>query len=163
MIKAKFSSTAHNHLDGETTYWFTIDGTDYGTDKTFNNEMFGIADNGTTKTVLDHDAYPVENEYIKNIVLRDCKITDEMKPSSDPESANWLRLTDLGKDRMLQWLESVVRDFENNNKEIWIERIEQTANNTLPDEDIVFEVRGIEAIDRNPVTVTILRNCFTNG
>jgi len=157
MITANFSSKDHNSMDGATTYWFTLSGTDYGSNKTFNNEMFGIVDDGTTKSVVDCDGAPINNEFTVQIVLRECKITDESADSK------WLTLTEIGKDQMMQWLESVVRDFANQNHDIWIQRIEQTANNTAPNEDIVFEVRAIEAIDKKPESVKILRDCFTNG
>jgi hypothetical protein len=71
-----------------------------------------------------------------------------------------MRLTERATEQIFQWLESVVRDFENHNKEIWLQRIEQTAENTADGDDIIFEVRAIEAIDRAPQTIKILRNCF---
>ena len=71
-----------------------------------------------------------------------------------------MRLTERATEQILQWLESVVRDFENHNKEIWLQHIEQTAENTADGDDIIFEVRAIEAIDRTPQTIKILRNCF---
>jgi hypothetical protein len=78
MIAATFSSKDQNWQSGTTTYWFVLDGTDYGTNKTFDNETFGIVDCAGEKSVVEFDGAPVHNEYVDAIVLRVCKITDEM-------------------------------------------------------------------------------------
>ena len=78
MLKVNFNGKDQNWMNETTVYWFEIDGTDYGTEKTFDCQMFGIADCNGHLTVVDIEGYPVLNEYVVNIVLRECKITDEM-------------------------------------------------------------------------------------
>ena len=78
MTTATFISKDQNWQDGATTYWFVLDGTDYGTEKTFENETFGVVDCVGKKSVVYADGQPVANDYEASIVLRDCKITDEI-------------------------------------------------------------------------------------
>lgn len=78
MLKVNYITKDQNWQAGTTTYWFDIDGTDYGTEKTFDNEIFSISDCNGNLTVIDVEGYPVQNEYVADIVLRECKITDEM-------------------------------------------------------------------------------------
>ena len=78
IIKVNYISKDQDWHNETTVYWFKIDGTDYGTEKTFEAETFGVADCNGNLTVIDIKGYPVENEYVANIVLRECKITDEM-------------------------------------------------------------------------------------
>ena len=66
------------HSSKQTTvYWFKIDGTAYDQFDTF-AAIVGVSDCNGHLTVVDVDGYPVLNEYVVNIVLRECKITDEM-------------------------------------------------------------------------------------
>ena len=78
MITAKFTGKDQNWANESTTYWFVIDGTDYGTEKTFENEEFGIVDCNGDTTVVDADGARTANEYVDAIVKRVCKITDEL-------------------------------------------------------------------------------------
>jgi len=78
MTTANYISKDQHFQNASTTYWFILDGTDYGTGKTFESEEFGIVDCNGKKSVVDVDGAPVANEYTAAIVLRDCKITDEM-------------------------------------------------------------------------------------
>ena len=78
MIASTFISKDQNWQDGTTTYWFVLDGTDYGTGRHFNSELFGIVDCAGDKSVVEADGDSVSNEYLAAIVLRECKITDEM-------------------------------------------------------------------------------------
>ena len=75
-LTVSFSSKDQDWIDGTTTYWFMLDGTDYNSEKTFVNDMFGIVDDGTTKSVVDCDGIPINHEFTATIVLRLCKITD---------------------------------------------------------------------------------------
>jgi len=72
----------------------------------------------------------------------------------------WLTLTDRAIEQVTDWLECNVRDFEIYNKDIWLQSIEQCANNTLLGDDIVFEIRARQSFDGHPVSVKLLRNCF---
>lgn len=81
MITATFSSKDRNWQNESTTYWFVINGTDRGTEKSFDNQTFGIVDCNGDKSVVEADGSPTSNEYITQIVLRDCKITDAMLTS----------------------------------------------------------------------------------
>lgn len=74
----------------------------------------------------------------------------------------WLTLNDTGLARVLAWLEDNVLDFEIYNKGIWLQLVEQCANDTQPGDDIVFEIRARQSIDGRPTTVKLLRNCFTS-
>jgi hypothetical protein len=78
MTTATFTGKDQHWANESTVYWFNLDGDDYGTEKTFENESFGIVDCNGQKTVVDVDGGTVLNEYVTAIVLRDCKITDEM-------------------------------------------------------------------------------------
>ena len=80
MLKVNYISKDQNSMDGTTIFWFEIDGEDYGTEKTFDNETFGMAivECNCHLTVIDVDGFPVSDEYVEWIVLRECKITEEM-------------------------------------------------------------------------------------
>lgn len=78
MTTANYISKDQNFQNESTTYWFILDGMDYGTEKTFESETFGIVDCNGKKSVVDVDGAPVANEYTVAIVLRECKITEEM-------------------------------------------------------------------------------------
>lgn len=78
MLKVNYISKDQNFNNETTIYWFEIDGTDYGSEKTFDNETFGVADCNGHLAVVDNDGCPVLNDYIEMVVLRECKITDEM-------------------------------------------------------------------------------------
>jgi len=83
MLTSTFNTKDQNWQDGTTTYWFTLDGHDTGTGLSFDAEridssVFGIVDRAGHKTVVECDGMPVPNDNISDIVLRECKITDEM-------------------------------------------------------------------------------------
>ena len=78
MLKVNYINKNQDWMNETTAYWFDIDGTDYGTEKTFHIGTFGIADCNGHLTVLDVEGYPIQNGYVEMLVLRECKITDEM-------------------------------------------------------------------------------------
>lgn len=71
-----------------------------------------------------------------------------------------LILNDTGLARVLAWLEDNVLDFERYNKGIWLQLIEQCANDTQPGDDIVFEICARQSIDGQPSSIKLLPNCF---
>ena len=72
----------------------------------------------------------------------------------------WLTLTDRAIEQILEWLEFNVLDFEIYNKGAWLQSVEQCANDTLPGDDIVFEIRARQSYDGKPTNIKLLRNCF---
>ena len=71
MIASTFTSKDQNWQDGTTTYWFVLNG-----DK-FDNETFGIVVSDTDSDVVDYCGYPLQNDHIKNTVLRHCDVTTQ--------------------------------------------------------------------------------------
>jgi hypothetical protein len=74
----------------------------------------------------------------------------------------WLTLNEIALKRVLDFLEFNVVDFENHSQGHWITEIEQCANDTLPGDDIVFEIPTRFTFGGTPATIILLRNCFTN-
>ncbi len=69
MTTATFSIKDNNWQEASTTYWFDVDG-----------EQFGIRECGCETDVLDSDGCPVDyNEHLRNRVQRACVVTDEMR------------------------------------------------------------------------------------
>ena len=65
----KYLTKDQNWTDATTIYWF----------EDSNGETFGISDCEGEKTALDCDGHPIDcNEQLKNRVLNECVITDEM-------------------------------------------------------------------------------------
>lgn len=80
-MKATFISKDQNWQDGTTTYWFTLDGVDYGSNREFSSETFGIVDNAGELVVVDSESMPVLNEVVVSVVKRECRLTDEIVKS----------------------------------------------------------------------------------
>lgn len=78
MATAKFLSKDQNWASESTTYWFQLDGADYGTSREFAGEVFGICESGPTDSVLDAEGAPLtEGDGITIAVRRACTVTDE--------------------------------------------------------------------------------------
>jgi len=68
--KMKYSSKDQNYQDETTIYWF----------KDESNVFYGIADCNGKLTALDCDGMPIDyNNYLRDKVLSECVITEEMK------------------------------------------------------------------------------------
>ena len=75
MIAVTFTSKDQNWQDGTTTYWFVLDGTDYGAGCGFDHEMFGIVDDSGNFSAVESDGTSIQNDHLTHIILRYCKIT----------------------------------------------------------------------------------------
>ena len=97
MTTATFTGKNQNSQNGTTTYWFVLDGTDYGTDREFDNETFGIVDAGGVLSTVESDGAPTQNEYLAAIILRECKITPENNLPDEPAHRLRAKRTGLGR------------------------------------------------------------------
>ena len=79
-MNATYNSKDNNRQDSTTVYWFTLTGTDTGTGREFDSEVFGISESGSESTVVDADGYPLtEGDGITIAVRRHAIVTDEMR------------------------------------------------------------------------------------
>lgn len=77
---AKFTGKDQNWEEESTIYWFTLSGTDYGTEVEFNDEVFGIEESGDDTRVLDADGGPLtDSDYTTIAVRKTAIVTDEMR------------------------------------------------------------------------------------
>ena len=78
MLNVNYICKDRHFQDAMITYWFEINGIDYGTEILFDTEILGIVVCNGDVSVVDANNYPEQNEFIATIALRECKITDEM-------------------------------------------------------------------------------------
>lgn len=67
MVIVEYNGRDQNWQDETTIYWFILNGKDYGTGVTFDNSIYGLADNNGDITLLDSEGYPIvkdSGEYI---------------------------------------------------------------------------------------------------
>jgi hypothetical protein len=67
-MNAKYISKDQNWNDGNTTYWFDVDGNEYG-----------IVEEGFETYPVDHNSSPIENEYVASEIIESCVVTDAMR------------------------------------------------------------------------------------
>ncbi len=67
MTTATYIEKDQNWMDGNTIYWFDVDG-----------EEFGIVE-GQDEGIVDCDGAPITNEHDRIAVERHCIVTDEMR------------------------------------------------------------------------------------
>lgn len=66
----EYQTKDQNFADGTTIYWF----------KDGEGELYGVADCNGRLTALDGDGMPIDyNDYLRDKVLNECVITEEMK------------------------------------------------------------------------------------
>ena len=66
---ATYTTADQNWADGNTTYWFELGG-----------ETFGIVEGERNPGPVDCDGMPIDyNEHLRNTVLRECIVTDEIR------------------------------------------------------------------------------------
>lgn len=80
---AIFMSKDQDWAREATTYWFSLTGEDYGTNKTFDGEVFGVVECGTEEPAfVDYDGMPMTpGDAITIAVRKACIVTDEMRLS----------------------------------------------------------------------------------
>lgn len=77
MIQATFHSKVQNWENQSTTYWFTLNGADYGLDF-FENDILGIVHCEGQESVVNRDGIPIDHTWTTQIILKICEVTDEM-------------------------------------------------------------------------------------
>jgi len=80
-MKVKFKSDDNNWQEESTTYWFELTGKDYGTQKVFDFDVYGVVESGNNETkILNEDGYPMSEGDIETIAVRNSIfITDEIR------------------------------------------------------------------------------------
>ena len=74
-ITAAFISADQNFAEETTIYWFRIEG-----DSDLAGKEFGIAESGTTSTVVDSDGAPLDySDHDRRRVAAACIVTDEIR------------------------------------------------------------------------------------
>ena len=77
---ATYTSKDQDLTRESTTYWFELSGEDYGTNKRFDGEVFGVCESGPDVTYLDGDGYPMtDGDAIAIAVRKACVVTDEIR------------------------------------------------------------------------------------
>lgn len=69
-------------------------------------------------------------------------------------------LTAPAQEIYIDWLYSVVDDFENHDQDAWISHAEAVAMNTPEGNDIVIEVRATESLTGRPETFQLYPEWF---
>lgn len=54
-----FIAKDNNVQDGQVIYWFELSGTDYGTDRHFDGDVYGVCEEGDESFVVDCDNCPM--------------------------------------------------------------------------------------------------------
>lgn len=80
---AIFLSKDQDWTRESTTYWFTLAGEDYGTNKRFDGDVFGVVECGSDDpTFVDCDGMPMTpGDAITIAVRKACIVTDDMRQS----------------------------------------------------------------------------------
>jgi hypothetical protein len=78
---AKFIEADQNWQEESTTYWFELNGTDYGTGYEFNGETYGVVESGSDEPVIvNSDNYPLVDGDVETIAVRNTvAVTDEIR------------------------------------------------------------------------------------
>lgn len=80
MATATFIEKSQNWQEETTTYWFELNGEDYGTGIEFDGETFGIAESGPDSQVVDSEGAPLTDGDHQAIAVRNTvEVTDEMR------------------------------------------------------------------------------------
>jgi hypothetical protein len=69
-------------------------------------------------------------------------------------------LTAPAQEVYIDWLSSVVEDFENHDQDAWISHAEAVAINTRKGDDVVIEVRANESLTGRPETFKLSPDSF---
>ncbi len=69
-------------------------------------------------------------------------------------------LTAPAQEVYIDWLYSVVDDFDNHDQDAWISHAEAVALNTRKGDDVVIEVRTTESLTGRPETFKLSPNWF---
>ena len=67
-MTTKYISKDQNWNDGTTTYWFDVDGTEYG-----------IVQDGPDAYPVDYNSLPIANEHEASKIIESCVVTDSMR------------------------------------------------------------------------------------
>ena len=79
-VEAKFNEAEQNWQEESTTYWFTLTGTDYGTEYEFDADVYGVVESGNESTIVNADNYPLTDGDAVTIAVRNNVIvTDEIR------------------------------------------------------------------------------------
>jgi|GEM_PF-2004753 len=80
-VETLYLNADQNWQDEQTTYWFSLDGTDYGTGYKFDSEVYGIVESGVENSVIvDEDGNPLTEGDHRTIAVRNnVAVTDDIR------------------------------------------------------------------------------------
>lgn len=79
-MKVEFKSKDQNWQQESTTYWFELTGSDEGTGREFDGDVFGVVESGKDSKIVDCDGCPLTAGDAQEIaVKRHAAVTAEMR------------------------------------------------------------------------------------
>jgi hypothetical protein len=80
MTTAIYFAKDQNWSEESTTYWFVLNGEDYGTNQVFDNDVYGMCESDGKATLVDRDGFPLtKGDGVYVVVNRVCVVTAEMR------------------------------------------------------------------------------------
>ena len=68
-MSATYLSADQNWADASTTYWFEMDGAEYG-----------IVESGSDSSPVNNNGFPIDyNDHLAALVVAECIVTDEIR------------------------------------------------------------------------------------
>lgn len=79
-MQVQFISKDQDWSNESTTYWFKLEGQDYGTQIEFDGDVFGVVESGPDSSIVDCDGAPLtRGDGIEIAARRYCIVTDGLR------------------------------------------------------------------------------------